>query len=87
MIRMFKMYSISGSQPLFEKEFANDGSDITLGQILRVAKGSLIDDNHVTNQGKVVVTFEDMDIELKLSTVLVKRFDRKVQNKKRKTPA
>ena len=72
---------------IFEKEFANDGSDITLGQILRVAKGSLIDDNHVTNQGKVEVTFEGLDIELKLSTVLVKRFGRNEPNKRRKTSA
>ena len=85
MIRMFKMYSISTSQPLFEKEFANDGSDITLGQILPVARGRLIANNHVTYQGKVEVIFEGLDITTKLSTVLVKRFGQ--PNKRQKTSA
>ena len=83
MIRMFK--SISSSDPLFEKEFANDGSDITLGEILRVARGSLIDDSRVTNQGKIEVIFEGLDITTKLSTVLVKRFGQ--PNKRQKTSA
>ena len=85
MIRMFKMYSISTSQPLFEKEFANDGSDITLGQILPVARGRLIGNNHVTYQGKVGVIVEGLDITTKLSTVLVKRFGQ--PNKRQKTSA
>ena len=55
---------------IFEKEFANDGSDITLGQILPVARGRLIANNHVTYQGKVEVIFEGLDITTKLSTVL-----------------
>ena len=87
MIRMFKMYSISTSQPLFEKEFANDGSDIALWKILPWAREHLVAHNHVTYQGKVEVIFEGLDITTKLSTVLVKRFGRKEPNKTRKTSA
>ena len=73
---------------IFEKEFDNDGSDITLGQILPVAKCHLIENNHVTYQGTLEVIFGfNMVITTKLSTVLVKRFGRKEPNKKRKTSA
>ena len=69
---------------IFEKEFGNDGSDITLGQILPVARDRLVANNHVTYQGKVEVIFEGLYITTKLSTVLVKRFN---PNKRRKTSA
>jgi len=72
---------------IFEKEFANDGSDITLGQILPVARDRLVANNHVTYQGKVEVIFEGLYITTKLSTVLVKRFGRNEPNKRRKTSA
>ena len=73
---------------IFEKEFDNDGSDITLGQILPVAKCHLIENNHVTYQGTLEVIFGfNMVITTKLSTVLVKRFGRKEPNKRRKTSA
>ena len=70
---------------IFEKEFANDGSDITLGQILLVAECSLVANNHITYQGQVVVIFEGLVITTKLSTVVVKKFCRKEPNKMRKT--
>ena len=38
---------------IFEKDFGNDGSDITLGQILPVARCHLIEKNHVTYAGKL----------------------------------
>ena len=72
---------------IFEKEFDNDGSDITLGQILPVAKCHFIENNHVTYQGKVEVIFEGLYITTKLSTVLVERFGRNEPNKRRKTSA
>ena len=73
---------------IFEKEFDNDGSDITFGQILPDAKFHLIENNHVTYQGKLEVIFGfNMVITRKLSTVLVKRFGRKEPNKRRKTSA
>ena len=70
---------------IFEKEFGNDGSDITLGQILPVAKCHLIENNHVTDAGKLDVIFEGIVITTKLNTVLVKRFGRKEPRKRRKT--
>ena len=70
---------------IFEKEFGNDGSDITLGQILPVARCHLIEDNHLTYAGKLEIIFEGMDITTKLKTVLVKRFGRKEPSKRRKT--
>ena len=70
---------------IFEKEFGNDGSDITLGQILPVAKCHLIENNHVTYAGKLDVIFEGMVITTKLNTVLVKRFGRKEPRKRPKT--
>ena len=70
---------------IFEKEFANDGSDITLGQILPVAECNLVANNHITYQGQVVVIFEGLVITTKLSTVVVKKFCRKEPNKMRKT--
>ena len=73
---------------IFEKEFDNDGSDITLGQILPDAKFHFIENNHVTHQGKLEVIFGiNMVITTKLSTVLVKRFGRNESNKRRKTSA
>ena len=91
------MISLSSAQPIgsgrkkwpiiFEKEFGNDGSDITLGQILPVAKCHLIENNHVTDAGKLDVIFEGMVITTKLNTVLVKRFGRKEPSKRRKTSA
>ena len=70
---------------IFEKEFSNDGSDITLGQILLVAKCHLIENNHVTDAGKLEVIFEGMVVTTKLKTVLVKRFGRKEPRKRPKT--
>ena len=70
---------------IFDKEFGNDGSDITLGQILPVAKCHLIENNHVTDAGKLDVIFEGMVITTKLNTVLVKRFGRKEPRKRPKT--
>ena len=70
---------------IFDKEFGNDGSDITLGQILPVAKCHLIENNHVTDAGKLDVIVEGMVITTKLNTVLVKRFGRKEPRKRRKT--
>ena len=40
---------------IFEKEFGNDGSDITFGQILAVARRHLIENDHVTDAGKIEV--------------------------------
>ena len=45
---------------IFEKEFGNDGSDITLGQILPVAWRHLIENDHVTYAGKLEVIFEGL---------------------------
>ena len=70
---------------IFEKEFGNDGSDITLGQILPVAECNLVANNHITYQGQVVVIFEGLVITTKLSTVVVKKFCRKGPNKRRTT--
>ena len=77
---------------IFEKEFGNDGSDITLGQILAVAWRHLIENDHVTYAGKLEVIFEGLlifegygDLSTSLSTVLVKRFDRQDPSKRRKT--
>jgi hypothetical protein len=70
---------------IFEKEFSNDGSDITLGQILPLAKCHLIENNHVTDAGKLEVIFEGMVVTTKLKTVLVKRFGRKEPSKRQKT--
>ena len=77
---------------IFEKEFGNDGSDITLGQILAVAWRHLIENDHVTYAGKLEVVFEEKlifegygDLSTRLSTVLVKRFDRQDPSKRRKT--
>ena len=77
---------------IFEKEFGNDGSDITLGQILAVAWRHLIENDHVTYAGKLEVIFEGLlifegygDLSTRLSTVLVKRFDRQDPSKRRKT--
>ena len=70
---------------IFEKEFGNDGSDITLGQILPVARCHLIEGNHLTYAGKLEVIFEGMNITTKLNTVLVKRFGSNEPSKRRKT--
>ena len=78
---------------IFEKEFGfNDGSDITLGQILPVAWRHLIENNHITSVGKLEVIFEHMVIfegyghlSSMLSTVLVKRFGSKEPSKRQKT--
>ena len=77
---------------IFEKEFGNDGSDITLGQILAVAWRHLIENDHVTDAGKLEVIFEGSlifegygDLSTRLSTVLVKRFDRQDPSKRLKT--
>ena len=70
---------------IFEKEFSNDGSHITLGQILPVAKCHLIENNHVSDAGKLEVIFEGMVVTTKLNTVLVKRFGSKEPRKKQKT--
>ena len=77
---------------IFEKEFGNDGSDITFGQILAVARRHLIENDHVTDAGKIEVIFEGLlifegygDLSTSLSTVLVKRFDRQDPSKRRKT--
>ena len=80
---------------IFEKEFANDGSDITLGQIMSAAKFKLVDNNHVTYQGLVDIIFEGLVITMRawstsssrawstspLSTVLAE--DRTEPNKRR----
>ena len=76
---------IFGNSIIFEKEFGNDGSDITLGQILPVARCHLIEGNHLTYAGKLEVIFEGMNITTKLNTVLVKRFGSNEPRKKRKT--
>ena len=77
---------------IFEKEFGNDGSDITLGQILAVAWRHLIENDHVTDAGKLEVIFQGSlifegygDLSTRLSTVLVKRFDRQDPSKRLKT--
>ena len=78
---------------IFEKEFGfEDGSDITLGQILPVAWRHLIENNHITSVGKLEVIFEHMVIfegyghlSSMLSTVLVKRFGSKEPSKRQKT--
>ena len=72
---------------IFEKEFANDGSDITLGQILSAAKCELVNNNHVTNQGLVDIIFEGLVITTRLRTVLVEKLDRIEPNKRRKKSA
>ena len=72
---------------IFEKEFGNDDSDITLGQILPVAWCHLIKNDHVTYATQLEVIFEGLVITTKLSTVLVKRFGRKEPSKRRKTSA
>ena len=76
---------------IFEKEFGfNEGSDITLGQILPVAWRHLIENNHITAAGKLEVIFEHMVIfegygHLSSNHVLVKRFGSKEQSKRQKT--
>ena len=77
---------------IFEKEFGNDGSDITLGHILPVAWSHLIENHHVTTASKLEVIFEGSlifegygDLSTRLSTVLVKRFDRQDPSKRLKT--
>ena len=78
---------------IFEKELGfEDGSDITLGQILPVAWRHLIENNHITSVGKLEVIFEHMVIfegyghlSSMLSTVLVKRFGSKEPSKRQKT--
>ena len=84
---------------IFEKEFANDGSDITLGQIMSAAKCKLVNNNHVTYQGLVDIIFEGLVITMRawstsssrawstssLSTVLAE--DRIGPNKRRKKSA
>ena len=77
---------------IFEKEFGNDDSDITLGQILPVAWRHLIENNHITSAGKLQVIFQ-LEVVFegyghllsRLSTVLVKRFGRKGPSKRQKT--
>ena len=85
MITLASAQPIFGNSVIFEKEFGNDGSDITLGQILPVARCHLIEDNHLTYAGKLEVIFEGMNITTKLNTVLVKRFGSNEPRKKRKT--
>ena len=85
MITLASAQPIFGNSVIFEKEFGNDGSDITLGQILPVARCHLIEDIHLTYAGKLEVIFEGMNITTKLKTVLVKRFGRNEPSKKRKT--
>ena len=79
---------------IFEKEFGfEDGSDITLGQILPVAWRHLIENNHITSAGKLQVIFQlevifegySGHLLSRLSTVLVKRFDRQDPSKRLKT--
>ena len=78
---------------IFEKEFGNDDSDITLGQILPVAWCHLIENDHVTYETKLQVIFEGLVIfegcvhssTRLISTVLVKRFGRKELSKRQKT--
>ena len=78
---------------IFEKEFGfEDGSDITLGQILPVAWRHLIENNHITSAGKLQVIFQlevifegySGHLLSRLSTVLVK-FSRKGPSKRQKT--
>ena len=87
MISLNSAQPIFGNSVIFDKEFGNDGSDITLGQILSVARCHLIENNHLTYAGKLEVIFEGMNITTKLNTVLVKRFGRKEPSKRRKTSA
>jgi hypothetical protein len=78
---------------IFEKEFGNDDSDITLGQILPVAWCHLIENDHATYATKLEVIFEGLVIfegyvrplTRLVSTVLVKRFGRKEPSKRQKT--
>ena len=78
---------------IFEKEFGNDDSDITLGQILPVAWCHLIKNDHVTYATQLEVIFEGLVIfegcvrlsTKRISTVLVKRFSRKEPSKRQKT--
>ena len=66
---------------IFEKEFSNDDSDITLGQILPVAWCHLIENDHATYATKLEVIFEGLVIfegyvrplTRLVSTVLVKK--------------
>ena len=80
-----------GDVIIFEKEFGfEDGSDITLGQILPVAWRHLIENNHITAAGKLEVIFEHMVIfegyaHSSSNHVLVKRFGRKEPSKRQKT--
>ena len=88
-----------GGVVIFEKEFANDGSDITLGQIMSAAKCTLVNNNHVTYQSLVDIIFEGLVITMRawstsssrawstssLNTVLAE--DRIEPNKRRKKSA
>ena len=59
---------------VWQMQALNSISDITLRTILSAAKKDLVENEHVTSEGKVFFIWQGMDVTTKPSTVLVHKY-------------
>ena len=65
---------ISQTITIWKMKCENEVSDITLRTILSTAKKDLVENEHVTSEGKVFFIWQGLDITTKPSTILVHKY-------------
>ena len=65
---------ISETTEIWHMQCQNDVSDITLRTILATAKKDLVDNEHVTSEGKVSFYWEERNVTTKPKTILVHKY-------------
>ena len=65
---------ISSTTTIWKMKCENEVSDITLRTILSTAKKDLVENEHVTSEGKVFFYLEGRDVTTKPKTILVEKY-------------